>query len=101
MVLDFTRPIQSKSIARLPLQALINEVGSFERPPLRQLMSFNRYLLRKEHIPDLLAGAPHVGPPPHHELVADDAERKVIYAVAVVLPAHDFGGHVAGRARCV
>ena len=36
-----------------------------------------------------------------HTLIGDDSHSEVVDGYTVVLAAHDLGGHIAGRARCV
>lgn len=64
-------------------------------------MPLDLNLFGKKHISDFFAGAPNVRPPPHHELETYDSDSKVVDRHSVVLAAHNFGGHVAGRARGV
>jgi len=99
VLLDLRWAIQAESIAGLSLQALVDEVGSFERPALGQLAPFDVDLLCEDHITDLLAAAADVRAPAHHELVADDADGEVVDSVAMILAAHNLGCHVAGRTR--
>ena len=56
-------------------------------------------MLGEDLVPDILAVPAIVRPLAHHELVANHTDRKVIRRKRVRLPAHDFGGHVAWRAR--
>lgn len=58
-------------------------------------------MLGENHVSDLLARPAHVRTAPKHELVTDDAEGEVVDRLRVVLSAHDFGCHVAWRARSV
>ena len=59
------------------------------------------YLLSKYLIPDILPTLAIIGPPSKHELIPNDTHCKIIYSTAMVLSAHDFRSHVAGRATSV
>jgi hypothetical protein len=73
MLLHFMRAIQTQSISRFPLQALkivsrkeitpyfINEICSFERPPITDLMLPNLNLLCENAISDVFPSLPIIG----------------------------------------
>ena len=99
MLLDFRRPVESKSVSWFSLQELVDEISSFKRPAFGQVASFDLYLLSKDHISDLLASSSDVGPPAQHELVTDDTQGEIVNRVGVILAAHHFGCHIARCSR--
>ena len=61
MLLDLMRAIQAESVGRLPLQALVDEVGSFDGPALGDLVTSDLHLLGKNVISDFFPGLPIIG----------------------------------------
>lgn len=80
---------------------LVDEVCGLDGPAERNFGPLDLNLLGEDVVADLLPGLAQVGPPPEHALVRDHAHREVVDRAGVVLAAHDFGRHVAGRARGV
>ena len=52
-------------------------------------------------VSDLLTRLAQVGPSPEHTLVGDHTHSEVVNKEGVVLTAHHFRRHVAGRSTCV
>lgn len=97
MLLDFSGPVQTDSVAWLPLQTLVYEISCFERPSFGQLMPLDLHLAGEHHIPNVVSGLTDVGPPAKHEFVADNAYSEIVDGVSVVLATHNFWGHVTRR----
>jgi len=87
------------ALVRPSLQAFVNEVCCFFIPAVRDGVLFYLDLADEYLVADVLPGAPLVGSLAHHALVGDDAHCEVVGGQAMVLSAHNFGRHVAGRAR--
>ena len=64
-------------------------------------MTLDLNLLCKDHIADLFATTTNIGTAPHHELITDDTDGKVIDTKPMILAAHHFRRHIAWCARCV
>ena len=64
-------------------------------------MPLDAYLFCEKHVADLLPRSANIGPPAHHEFIADDAECKIIDPVGVVLSTHNLWRHVARSAWSV
>lgn len=99
--LDHVGSFASEPTRRLPLYELVNEVGSLETPPSRDLILANHDLLRQNVIAYLLPISPLVRTPSIAALVRDDSHGEVVDGHAMILPAHHFGRHIAWRARSV
>lgn len=89
----------SYSTGWLALNAFIDEVCSLDRPTRRHVSSLNLNLFAENLFSDLSPVLPDIRSSPHHALVSDDSDSKVVGDKSVVLPAHYFGSHVSGSAR--
>lgn len=92
---------QCRKFKKTFLPYLINEVGGLNRPAIWYLVTFYLNLLLFNIIHNLLPCAANVRSVPHHALKSYYANSEVISEVAMVLPIHNFGRHVAWGARCV
>ena len=99
--LELVDAIGSQPAVRVPLQQLVDEVDSVQRPSIGQFLQLDSCLPAEDLVADLLPVLAHIGPPAQHELVGHDSDCEVIHPIGVVLPAHHFGRHVAGRATRV
>ena len=86
------------AVHRLALQALVDEVGCFLVPAIRNVIVSDLNLATENLIPDVFSRATLVGPLTHHALVSDNTNCEIVGCQAVVLPAHDLRGHVSWRA---
>lgn len=62
MTLDLSRSVQTQSIRWLPLDHLVDEVGSLDRPALGYLVPLNLNLLRQDMVANFLPGLSDIGP---------------------------------------
>lgn len=99
--LEFVDAVGSQSVAGVPLQQLVDEMDSIERPSIGQLVQLNCCLPAEYLIADLLPILAHIRSSAQHELVGHNSNCKVVHPVGVVLPAHHLGRHVARRATGV
>lgn len=108
MVLDLGDAIPPESVVGLSLDHLnyvvcypIDKIDGTERPPIGQIIFRQLYLLSQNIISNFPAVPAVVGSPAHHHLIGDNSHGVVVHRVAVVLPAHHLGSHVARRARSI
>jgi len=101
MVFDFLAAIVPKPVLRLSLDHLVDEVGSLDAPPNRHLLFLDLDLLRQDVVSDVLPGFAYVRAFAEHALVSHYSHSKIVHGERMVLPAHDLGGHVPWRSRCV
>lgn len=95
--LDLFGTVQAQARGRLPLDELVDKISGFPAPPVGNILLLDLHLLGQDVVTDLLPVLPLVGTLTEHALVSDDTHREVVNRDAVVLPAHDLRGHVAGR----
>lgn len=62
MTLDLSRSIQTQSIRWLPLDHLVDEVGSLDRPSFGYLVSLDLNLLCQDMVANFLPGLSEIGP---------------------------------------
>lgn len=62
MVLHLCGSVKAQSILRFALDEAVNKVGTFNRPALRNFLSFDLYLLGENVIPDLFARLAYIRP---------------------------------------
>ena len=101
VILNFRGTIQTQSVARFPLQTLIDEISCFQRPALWEFVTFDADLLRKKHVPYLFASTADIGPASHHEFVSNHTKCKVVNSVGMILAAHNLRRHIARCSRSV
>lgn len=101
MFLYFGGPIQAESVYRFALYKFIDEIRSFQTPAGRHIVFSNLDLLCENVISNFLPVASYIGPFSKHALVSDNSDGKVVDSDAVVLTAHYFRRHIAGRSRSV
>ena len=73
VILYLLGAVQAKAIARLALQALIDEVSCLDAPAFGHLTSLDLHLLCEDHVANLFATSSHVRSLSKHELVSDNA----------------------------
>ena len=87
----------ANAVGWLALEALVDKISGLLVPAIWYAEFFDLGLAREYIVPYLLPSLALVRAFSHHALVPDDSHRKVIRSQPVVLPAHDFGCHVARR----
>lgn len=97
--LDFGVSVKAESARRLSLDALIDEVRSLNGPTIGDLVTLDLDLARNYLVSDLTSALASVGSSTVHALVPNHPHGEVVSRYAVVLTAHNFGGHVAWSAR--
>ena len=95
------RAFLAKSIRRLPLDQLIDQVSCLRRPAPGYIIWVNLDLLGQDLVANFFSVFTMVWALAEHALVSDDTHGKVVNSNAMILTAHDLGSHVARRARCV
>jgi hypothetical protein len=101
VLLHLFRAVQAQSVLRFALNAFVYKVHGFATPALGKISLLDLDLLRKNVVADFFAVLPDEGTLAEHTFVGDDSHCEVVHRYAVVLAAHHFGGHVAGRSRGV
>ena len=99
--LDHVGSFPAKTTRRLPLNKLVNEIGGLDAPASRNFVLPNHNLPRQNVVSDFFAVPPLVRSASVATLVRDYSHSKIIDCNAVILPAHNFGSHIARRARGV
>lgn len=101
MLLHLVGPVEAYPVRGLPLDQLIDEVGSFHGPARREVALLQYHLFFKYLITYFFPILADVGPPAKHKLIKYDAQREIIDSYSVILAAHHFRSHVSRRTRCV
>jgi hypothetical protein len=108
VISNFRRSIETKTVLWLTLDESVHEICRLHRPTKGDLIPFDLYLLCQDVISDLFTCLSYVRSlnnhvnkisyPSHHTLIANYTDCEVVNSHPVILPAHDFWGHVSGRA---
>lgn len=101
MAFDFVAAVVAKSVLRLSLNHLVDEVGSLDAPPNRHLLFLDLDLLCQDIVSDVLPGFAYVWAFAEHALVSHNAHSKIVHGERMVLSAHYLGSHVPWRSRSV
>ena len=88
----------AQSVCRLSLDQAIDQVGCLRRPAPWDVLWMDLHLLGQDLVSDLLTVFSVVGTLAKHAFVGDYAHGEVVDGDAMILPAHHFRCHVAGRA---
>lgn len=80
------------------MQYSVDKIGGFARPPRRYLLRLDLHLLAQNLVAYFPPIPPIIGSPAQHELIGNNPNRIVINREGMILPAHDFGCHITGRA---
>ena len=99
VIFDLVRAAEPQSIGRLSLEQFVDEVCGLHGPAVGYVRLPQVDLLGEDLVANVLPRFPRVGPPSQHEFVSDHAQSEIVNLDAVVLATHNFGCHVAWRAR--
>ena len=95
MLFDFLWSIETKSIAWLSLQTLVDEVSCLKWPSLWQFISLDWHLLGKYHISNLSPTLTDIWSSSKHKFITNDTHCEIINSLWMVLSAHHLRCHVA------
>jgi len=101
MAFDFVASVVAESVLRLPLDHLVDEVRGLYAPPDRNLLLLDLDLLCQDIVSDVFPRLSDVRPFTVHALVSHNSHGKIVHGERMILPTHDLGSHVPGRARRV
>ena len=101
MIFNFKCTVNSKSVLRFPLDHLVYEVSSFNRPSSRYFPLLDLDLLGENVVSNFLSRLPNIGSPSVHALISHHAHSKVVYCSGVILSTHYLWGHVPRCSRSV
>ena len=101
MLLHLVRSIQTESIGWLSLQTLVDKVSGLHTPAVRDVGFLQLDLLLKYLVSDLFPSLSLIRTLSKHELVAYNAQGKVVNSYSMILSAHYFRSHVSRSTRCI
>ena len=101
MLLDLIRTIKAEAIGWLALKSFIDKICGLHGPALGDIGFPQIDLALYDAISNVLASLASIGALPKHQLIADDAQSKVVHGNSMVLSAHDFRGHIPRGPRGV
>jgi len=97
MLFQNVRAFFTEAVTRFALNQFVDEIGGFDGPPLRDLVRVDLHLLGEDVVADLLSVLAVIGTLTEHAFVSNYSHGEVVDSDSVVLTAHHFGCHVAGR----
>jgi len=101
VLLDLIRTIQAKPIGWFALKGFIDKICGFHGPALGDIGFSQIDLALYYAISDVLASLASIGALSKHQLIADDAQSKIVHGNSMVLSAHDFRRHIPWGPRGV